>query len=75
VAQFDCGVHPAYSGLSSLPMIDDDFDISAVDLLLVTHFHLDHCASLPYILYKVRMPLPPSRTLYRRLARPWCIRV
>jgi cleavage and polyadenylation specificity factor subunit 3 len=46
-------VHPAYSGLSSLPMIDDEFDISTVDLLLVTHFHLDHCAALPYILYKV----------------------
>lgn len=63
--QFDCGVHPAYSGLSSLPMIDDEFDISTVDLLLVTHFHLDHCAALPYILYKVRLrlqPAQPSRT-------------
>eukprot|EP00959_Pyramimonas_sp_CCMP1952_P085370 1785350-Pyramimonas_sp.AAC.1 len=49
---FDCGVHPAYSGYNSLPMIDDEFDLATVDLLLVTHFHLDHCASLPYILYK-----------------------
>jgi len=49
---FDCGVHPAYSGYASLPMIDDDFDLSIVDLLLVTHFHLDHCACLPYLLFK-----------------------
>jgi hypothetical protein len=42
-------------------MIDDEFDISTVDLLLVTHFHLDHCAALPYILYKVGTRLQPAQ--------------
>ena len=45
----DCGVHPAKSGLDSLPFFDT-IDCSTVDLVLVTHFHLDHCAALPYLL-------------------------
>ncbi|KAK3259048.1 hypothetical protein CYMTET_31935, partial [Cymbomonas tetramitiformis] len=49
---FDCGVHPGDTGYTSLPMIDDEFDVAAVDLLLVTHFHLDHCAALPFLLFK-----------------------
>lgn len=43
----DCGIHPGYEGTDGLP----DFkliDPESVDLLLVTHFHLDHAASLPY---------------------------
>ena len=43
----DCGIHPGYEGTEGLP----DFkliDPESVDLLLVTHFHLDHAASLPY---------------------------
>ncbi|KAJ0970945.1 hypothetical protein J5N97_018904 [Dioscorea zingiberensis] len=48
---FDCGIHPAYSGMAALPYFDD-IDPSTVDVLLVTHFHLDHAASLPYFLEK-----------------------
>ena len=48
---FDCGVHPAYSGLVALPYFDS-VDPSEVDLLLVTHFHIDHSAALPYFLFK-----------------------
>ncbi|KAL5523858.1 hypothetical protein ACEPAG_8031 [Sanghuangporus baumii] len=47
----DAGVHPAYSGMASLPFIDD-LDWSAVDAVLITHFHLDHAASLTYIMEK-----------------------
>ena len=47
----DCGIHPAYTGISSLPYFDE-IDPSAIDLLLVTHFHLDHCGALPYFLEK-----------------------
>eukprot|EP00242_Pyramimonas_sp_CCMP2087_P007356 CAMPEP_0198208964 /NCGR_PEP_ID=MMETSP1445-20131203/12302_1 /TAXON_ID=36898 /ORGANISM="Pyramimonas sp., Strain CCMP2087" /LENGTH=702 /DNA_ID=CAMNT_0043882573 /DNA_START=71 /DNA_END=2176 /DNA_ORIENTATION=- len=69
---FDCGVHPAYSGYNSLPMIDDDFDLATVDLLLVTHFHLDHCASLPYILYKTNFKgrvfmTHPTKAIYHMM--------
>ncbi|KAK3157672.1 hypothetical protein QOZ80_2AG0125890 [Eleusine coracana subsp. coracana] len=48
---FDCGVHPAYSGVAALPYFDE-IDPAAVDVLLVTHFHLDHAAALPYFLEK-----------------------
>ncbi|XP_072955828.1 cleavage and polyadenylation specificity factor subunit 3-I [Typha angustifolia] len=48
---FDCGIHPAYSGMSALPYFDE-IDPSTIDVLLVTHFHLDHAASLPYFLEK-----------------------
>lgn len=47
----DCGLHPAYVGVSSLPFFDE-IDPAAIDLLLVTHFHLDHAAALPYFLMK-----------------------
>ena len=48
---FDCGVHPAYSGLVALPYFDN-IDPSEIDLLLITHFHIDHSAALPYFLAK-----------------------
>ncbi|KAJ2912415.1 hypothetical protein MD484_g7997, partial [Candolleomyces efflorescens] len=47
----DTGVHPAYSGMASLPFIDD-LDWSTVDCILITHFHLDHAAALTYITEK-----------------------
>ena len=49
--QFDCGIHPGYSGIVALPFFDE-IDPAEVDVLLVTHFHLDHSASLPYFLQK-----------------------
>ena len=54
---FDCGIMPRwvlwwffmYScyGDGSLPLLDqiDDF----VDLVLISHFHLDHCGALPVL--------------------------
>lgn len=43
----DCGIHPAKDGLDSLPHFDS-IDCSEVDIVLITHFHLDHCGALPY---------------------------
>ncbi|KAJ0088336.1 hypothetical protein Patl1_32524 [Pistacia atlantica] len=48
---FDCGIHPAYSGMAALPYFDE-IDPSTIDVLLITHYHLDHAASLPYFLEK-----------------------
>lgn len=65
----DAGVHPAYSGIASLPFIDE-LDWSTVDVILITQcvsrvvhcfeslnlfqsFHLDHAAALTYITEKV----------------------
>ncbi len=48
----DCGVHPGREGSDSLPFFDNIEDISSLDLVLVTHFHIDHCAALPYFTEK-----------------------
>lgn len=45
---FDCGVHPAHSGHMSLPLFDQA-DMDQIDMALITHFHLDHCAAVPYL--------------------------
>ncbi|KAK8861462.1 endoribonuclease YSH1 [Kwoniella newhampshirensis] len=47
----DAGLHPAHPGMGSLPFIDE-LDWSTVDAILITHFHVDHAAGLPYIVEK-----------------------
>lgn len=47
----DCGIHPGLSGIQALPFIDN-IDANEIDLLLVSHFHLDHCGALPWFLLK-----------------------
>jgi len=47
----DCGIHPGYDGINGLPYLDQ-IDPESVDVLLITHFHLDHVASLPYFTEK-----------------------
>ena len=43
----DCGIHPGYEGMNGLPFLDR-IEPEQVDILLITHFHIDHAASLPY---------------------------
>ncbi|ODV82986.1 hypothetical protein CANARDRAFT_30453 [[Candida] arabinofermentans NRRL YB-2248] len=71
VVMLDAGVHPAYSGVESLPYYDD-FDLSKVDVLLISHFHLDHAASLPYVMqhtgFKGRVFMTyPTKAIYKWL--------
>jgi len=47
VILLDCGIHPGYDGMSGLPFFDR-IEPEKVDVLLISHFHLDHVASLPY---------------------------
>ena len=66
---FDCGIHPAYSGLGSLPYFDE-IDLSKIDILLITHFHLDHCGALPYFLEKTNFEgecymTHPTKAIYK----------
>ena len=44
---FDCGIHPGYTGMSSLPYFDE-VNPEEVSVLLMTHFHLDHSGAVPY---------------------------
>lgn len=69
----DAGIHPAYQGLASLPFYDD-FDLSTVDILLISHFHLDHAASLPYVMQRTNFQgrvfmTHPTKAIYRWLLR------
>ena len=47
----DCGIHPGFSGMASLPYLDQ-VALEEVDVMLVTHFHLDHCAAMPFVTAK-----------------------
>lgn len=47
----DCGIHVGYDGLNGLPFFDR-LEPENVDVLLISHFHLDHAASLPYFTEK-----------------------
>lgn len=47
----DCGIHPSDNDLCALPFFDR-INPEEIDLILITHFHLDHCGSVPYFLEK-----------------------
>lgn len=69
----DAGVHPAYQGYASLPFYDE-FDLSKIDILLISHFHVDHAASLPYVMQKTNFQgrvfmTHPTKAIYRWLLR------
>ncbi|KAI6170835.1 Cleavage and polyadenylation specificity factor subunit 3 [Aphelenchoides bicaudatus] len=49
--EFDCGIHPGMQDFAALPFVDL-IDAESLDLLLITHFHLDHCGALPWFLNK-----------------------
>lgn len=47
----DFGIHPGLNGMDALPFVDF-IDVDQIDLLLISHFHLDHCGALPWFLTK-----------------------
>eukprot|EP01061_Rhynchopus_euleeides_P003346 TRINITY_DN12608_c0_g1_i2.p1 TRINITY_DN12608_c0_g1~~TRINITY_DN12608_c0_g1_i2.p1 ORF type:complete len:735 (+),score=313.05 TRINITY_DN12608_c0_g1_i2:46-2205(+) len=66
---FDCGIHPAKSGLDSLPFFDA-IDTAKIDLCLITHFHLDHCGAVPYFIKETKFDgkvvmTHPTRKIFR----------
>lgn len=64
--------------MAALPFLDE-LDWSTVDAILITHFHLDHAASLTYVMEKVRSIMSEARkkhcttSKYRKLTVP-CLR-
>lgn len=67
----DCGIHPAMQGLDSLPYLDV-VELSQIDLLLISHFHIDHCAAVPYLLEKTDFRgrvfmTPPTKAIFHLL--------
>ena len=47
----DCGIHPGTTNpLEAFPRLDmPQFDIDALDAVVISHAHLDHCAFLPFL--------------------------
>lgn len=68
----DSGVHPAFSGMAALPFLDE-LDWSTVDAILITHFHLDHAASLTYVMEKVSLSQQLRTHQSRTMVNPVCI--
>jgi len=69
----DCGIHPGYSGMAALPFFDmTPTEIEKIDLLLVSHFHVDHAAAIPYFLQKTKFRgkvfmTYPTKAIYKLL--------
>ncbi len=75
----DCGINPgSKNAISAYPRLDvEEFDLSRLDAVVISHAHLDHCGFLPYPI-QVRVPGtgilqrangkrndPPPERLYR----------
>lgn len=65
----DCGVHPAFTGLAALPFFDE-VDPGSIDVILISHFHLDHAAALPYFMEKTTFKgkvfmTHPTKAIYK----------
>ena len=49
---FDCGVHMGYEDERRFPYFNHIAETNDytpyIDVILITHFHLDHCGALPY---------------------------
>ncbi|CAF4740309.1 unnamed protein product, partial [Rotaria sp. Silwood1] len=74
----DFGIHPGLSGRTALPFIDN-IDPEELDLLLISHFHLDHCGALPWFLNKTNFKgrcfmTHATKAIYKWLLSD-CIRV
>jgi cleavage and polyadenylation specificity factor subunit 3 len=64
-------MHPGHDGFAALPFFDE-FDLSTVDVLLISHFHVDHAAALPFVLAKTNFQgrvfmTYPTRAIYKWL--------
>ncbi|KAM3135348.1 hypothetical protein pb186bvf_012506 [Paramecium bursaria] len=73
---FDCGIHmnKNFQGVGSLPYFDRIESIDNIDLILITHFHLDHCGALPYFLRKYKFKgkiymTRPTKEIYNLVLR------
>ncbi|XP_063900971.1 cleavage and polyadenylation specificity factor subunit 3-like [Zophobas morio] len=67
----DCGIHPGLTGFAALPFFDA-CDPAEIDLLLISHFHLDHIASLPYFMEKTNFKgrvfmTHPTKAIFKSL--------
>ena len=70
----DCGIHPGFANEASLPYLDD-IDLDEVDVMLVTHFHLDHSAAVPFVVGRTPFKVEPSCLPFPPTRHAWLARV
>jgi len=52
----DAGMHPSRDGYQALPLLDPLDQLDHLDAILISHGHLDHVGSLPYLAREYRPP-------------------
>ncbi len=52
----DAGMHPGRDGYQALPLLEPLDLLDQLDAVLISHGHLDHVGSLPYIAHEYRPP-------------------
>lgn len=55
---FDCGAHPGFADARRFPDFSLLNPLSSLDAILISHFHLDHAAALPYLTEKLNCHAP-----------------
>ncbi|EGR28065.1 hypothetical protein IMG5_183890, partial [Ichthyophthirius multifiliis] len=73
IEAFDCGLHMGKQGYEQLPLFDK-VKTDKIDIIFITHFHLDHCAALPYITSKTNFKgkvyaTSPTRAIYKHVLK------
>lgn len=69
----DCGLMINKEDSDSLPLFDK-IDPQEIEMIIITHAHLDHCGALPYFLakydYKGKVFMTrPTKDIYQYLVR------
>eukprot|EP00918_Siedleckia_nematoides_P031362 GHVU01067862.1.p1 GENE.GHVU01067862.1~~GHVU01067862.1.p1 ORF type:complete len:190 (-),score=32.56 GHVU01067862.1:152-721(-) len=74
----DCGVHPGETGMGRVPLFDGyEPGLATVDMCLITHFHLDHCGALPYLVSTTEfdgkiLMTPATKAVCKLVWRDYC---
>lgn len=74
----DCGLHMTHTDNRRFPdfsQIEDVLHRTHVDLVLITHFHLDHCGALPFFteLYKTGFNGPVVMSMPTKALLPYML--
>lgn len=55
----DCGIHISYTDDRRYPLFKDYMeDMKKIDMVFITHFHLDHCGAIPYLVNELKYDGP-----------------